>query len=90
MHGTLKDASSKPLQASPPLSLDHLHRDAEWRGKDLVLYGKKIASIEPDSKWSGMWRVRCGGQLSDMVNLSRAKDAAKSIALSRLNSAEAA
>ena len=42
-------------------------------------------TIEPDSKWLGMWRVRCGGSISDMVNLSRAKDAAISIALSDLN-----
>jgi hypothetical protein len=90
MHGTLKDASRRPRQASPSLSLDNLHRHAEWRDRDLVLYGKTIVSIEPASKWPGIWRVRCGGQLSDMVNLTRAKDAAKSIALSQLNSAKAA
>ena len=44
-----------------------------------------VATIEPDSKWSGMWRVRRGGSTSDLVNLSRAKDAAISIALSDLN-----
>ena len=44
-----------------------------------------VATIEPDSKWSGMWRVRCSGSLTDMVNLSRAKDAAISAALSDLN-----
>jgi len=44
-----------------------------------------IAAIEPDSKWPGMWRVRRGGSISDMVNMSRAKDAAISIALSDLN-----
>ena len=44
-----------------------------------------IATIEPDSKWPRMWRVRSGGSISDMVNLSRAKDAAISIALSDLN-----
>jgi hypothetical protein len=32
-----------------------------------------------------MWRVRHGGKLTDMVNLSRAKDAAISIALAELN-----
>ena len=46
---------------------------------------RAVATIEPDSKWPGMWRVRCGGAMSDMVNLSRAKDAAISIALSDLN-----
>jgi hypothetical protein len=32
-----------------------------------------------------MWRVRFGGALSDMVNLSRAKDAAASMVLRELN-----
>jgi hypothetical protein len=33
-------------------------------------------TIEPDARWPNMWRVRKGERLSDMVNLSRAKDAA--------------
>ena len=44
-----------------------------------------IATIAPDSKWPGMWRVRRGGPISDMVNLSRAKDAAIAIARSDFN-----
>ena len=44
-----------------------------------------VATIEPDSKWPGMWRVPRGGVISDLLNLSRAKDAAISIALSDLN-----
>jgi hypothetical protein len=44
-----------------------------------------VATIEPDSQWPGMWRVRRGSSISDMVNLSRAKDAAIAIALSDLN-----
>ena len=44
-----------------------------------------MAMIEPDANWPGMWRVRFGGMLSDMANLSRAKDAAISIALRELN-----
>lgn len=32
--------------------------------------------VVPDDKWPGMWRVQRGEQLSDMVNLARAKDAA--------------
>ena len=32
--------------------------------------------IVPDQKWPGMYRIRLlGGGLSDMVNLTRAKDA---------------
>lgn len=33
-------------------------------------------SIQTDPDWPTMWRVRQGEQVSDMVNLSRAKDAA--------------
>jgi hypothetical protein len=34
----------------------------------------------PDKTWPSMWRVRYDGNLSDMANLSRAKDAAVAIA----------
>ena len=45
-----------------------------------------LASIEPDKIWPGMWRVRLpDGHLTDMVNLSRVKDAAASLGLSALN-----
>jgi hypothetical protein len=45
----------------------------------LELYvGSKFTdvSIEPDAKWPNMWRSRMGERLSDLVNLTRAKDAA--------------
>jgi hypothetical protein len=59
-----------------------------WR--DLALHlGKNhapLVRIVPDGVWPGMWRVLSpDGILSDMVNLSRAKDAAASLALRRLN-----
>jgi hypothetical protein len=42
---------------------------------------KPIASVVPDSVYAGMYRIRwSSGELSDMVNLSRAKDAALAIA----------
>jgi hypothetical protein len=45
-----------------------------------------MATIVPDSTWPGMWRVRMpDGHLTDMVNLTRAKDAAQSLALAVLN-----
>jgi hypothetical protein len=45
-----------------------------------------LVSVEPDAKWPGMWRVRKpDGSLTDMVNLTRAKDAAMSIAANHLN-----
>jgi hypothetical protein len=40
-----------------------------------------VAEVIPDKAWPGMWRVRTpDGWLSDMANLSRAKDAAMAIA----------
>ena len=43
------------------------------------------------SEWPGMWRVRLpGGHLSDIANLTRAKDAAQLLALATLNCAEEA
>jgi hypothetical protein len=38
----------------------------------------------PDETYPGMWRVLSGGRLSDMLNLSRAKDAAVAIACQTL------
>jgi hypothetical protein len=36
-----------------------------------------LAEVVPDANWPGMWRVRSpDGGLSDMANLTRAKDAA--------------
>jgi hypothetical protein len=58
-------------------------------GRQLRLFsdsGLVVASIETDSIWPGMWRVRLpDGHLTDLVNLSRAKDAAASLALAALN-----
>jgi hypothetical protein len=62
--------------------------DLAWDGLQLRLgskHGRVMATIEPDAKWPGMWRVRHRGELSDMVNLSRAKDSAASMVLRELN-----
>ena len=51
---------------------------AQWKGDRLYL-GRKLSGYEviADERWPGMWRVRRpDGSLSDMVNRSRAKDAA--------------
>src|SRR6516164_6596919 len=59
-----------------------------WDGLQLRLRragGPVMATVEEDANWPGMWRVRFGGKLSDMANLSRAKDAAIFLALSKLN-----
>jgi len=40
-------------------------------------------TIRPDPKWPNMWRVHLpSGQISDMTNLTRAKDAARSLSRS--------
>ena len=59
-----------------------------WDGLQLRLRsvgGPVMARVEADAKWPGMWRVGFGGKLSDMANLSRAKDAAISLVLGELN-----
>jgi hypothetical protein len=61
---------------------DHLHRDAVWKGNDLIFHGRVVASVVLDAKWPRLWRVRLpDGHTTDMVNLSRARDAARSLAL---------
>ena len=59
-----------------------------WDGLQLRLRtvdGPVMATVVEDANWPGMWRVRLGRRLSDMANLSRAKDAAISIVLRGLN-----
>jgi hypothetical protein len=64
-----------------------------WRkdGVRLLLFHRSdqnpLAIIEPDAKYFRLYRIRYpDGHLSDMVNLTRAKDAACSFALRSLNS----
>jgi hypothetical protein len=62
--------------------------DLVWRGPELQLgnSGSLLAIIVPDADWPGMWRVHTPkGHITDMVNLTRAKDAAKTLALTELN-----
>jgi hypothetical protein len=64
-------------------------QNLRWDGRQLRTLsnrGRVLATIEPDLTWPRMWRVRLpDGCLTDMVNLSRAKDAAASLALGVLN-----
>jgi hypothetical protein len=47
-----------------------------------------LVTVEPDSTYAGMYRIRFpDDRLSDMVNLTRAKDAASALALRSLNCA---
>jgi hypothetical protein len=62
--------------------------ELKWRGDRLFPDGggDHLAEIVKDSKYPHMWRIRKpDGTLSDMVNLSRAKDAAMASALRILN-----
>jgi hypothetical protein len=55
-------------QAPEQLARRHFHR-------------RVIATVVPDRHWPEMWRVQLpGSHLSDMVNLTRAKDAAIALA----------
>jgi hypothetical protein len=53
---------------------------AEWR---LFRDRRIVGRVVPDAAYPGMWRVKLPGGLSDMVNLARAKDAARDQAIRR-------
>ena len=85
-------APARPLQPFLRPSKTGRHcfgrNELVWDGRQLRVGskdGRVMATLEPDARWRGMWRVRFGGELSDMVNLSRAKDAAASMVLHELN-----
>jgi hypothetical protein len=66
-----------------------------WRhvdGRLFLFHGNDrnpLVSIEPDSNYASMYRIRFpDGGLSDMANLTRAKDAAIAFALRNLNSGD--
>ena len=68
------------MRASQPFT----HRNTNtyhWRTNssrwELVTAGRVVAKVVPDAVYAGMWRIDLGdGALSDMVNLTRAKEAA--------------
>jgi hypothetical protein len=65
--------------------------DLVWDGHTLRLgskRGRTLAAVVPDIEWPGMYRVRRHSTLSDMVNLTRAKDAARCLAPADLNAQE--
>jgi hypothetical protein len=49
-----------------------------------LYYGKSkkpLAWVKPDERYSSMWRIHWpDGEVSDMVNLTRARDAARTMA----------
>jgi hypothetical protein len=77
--------SVDPARLPRPPSRFNVERDAVWKGHNLVFRRRVIASIEPDSEYPNMWRVRLpSGFVTDMVNRTRAKDAAICLAAERL------
>lgn len=63
----------------------YAYGDLTWSGDDLRLGRRTVATIEPDQEWPGMWRARAGEHLTDVVNRTRAKDAAICLVVADLN-----
>ena len=59
--------------------------DLTWRGNAITIGKRKLAFVVRDTRFPEMWRVSIDGRISDMVNESRARDAAMSLALGVLN-----
>ena len=61
--------------------------DFSWKSNRLMC-GNRFSGVQivPDGKWRSMWRVEYpAGHLSDMVNKTRAMDAARQMALVHWN-----
>jgi len=62
------------------------HWRTEGNRSELLTAGRVVAKVMPDVTYPRMWRIDLGSDaLSDMVNLSRARDAAVRLADARLN-----
>jgi hypothetical protein len=63
--------------------------DLSWNGNEVrcsQAEDRKLCSVVKDETYGGMWRVRApDGRLSDMVNLSRAREASRLHSLTILN-----
>jgi hypothetical protein len=76
---------ARPARAKFSLDIVNVRRDGVWRGNELWFRRRKVAEIVPDNEWPNMWRVAIKGQsLSDMVNRTRAKDAAYSLTIAAM------
>jgi hypothetical protein len=66
-------------------------KDFNWKGSRLYFEGRIVARIASDAIYPRMWRViRPDGSLSDMANLTRARDAAVAQVLRNFNGKETA
>jgi hypothetical protein len=74
-------APATALDPSRSSFWDNFRRDAVWQDNQLIFRCRTVATIIPDQKWPRMWRVQLpNGHITDMVNLTRAKDAALTLA----------
>jgi hypothetical protein len=65
------------------------NRTLNWRDDKLCFRGREYARIVSDATYPSMWRIQTrDGRLSDMVNLTRVRDAARGIVLALLNGQE--
>jgi hypothetical protein len=80
-------AARRPRESMSDKGREYRTRDLKWHDRKLRLKaGCLLATVEPDRRWTGMFRIRLqNGQLTDMVNITRAKDAAIALALAHLN-----
>jgi hypothetical protein len=63
----------------------HLRQEGKWQGNEFWFRGRCVTSIVRDDKYTQMRRVKLpDGSISDMVNLTRAKDAAISLVIKGL------
>jgi hypothetical protein len=81
---------SRPPASYRPTGASYRRTRFRWDGDRLMLAsGHLIAMVESDAEYSTLWRVRLpDGHVSDMVNRTRAKDAAETLALVVLNREE--
>jgi hypothetical protein len=68
------------------LALMYGARETTWKGDVIYVAGRRMLRIVQDQTYPSMWRIELpDGRLTDMVNRSRAKDAAMAIAVSIAN-----
>jgi hypothetical protein len=84
---TIITLSSQSSDCKPDISRGHVFASSEltWCGDKLCLGRDVLVAVVRDQHHPGMWRIRVGAEVSDMVNCTRARDAARSVAVALLN-----
>jgi hypothetical protein len=63
-----------------PASVTHAQQTTEIPRKTGLKNATRDARIVPDDRWPGMYRIRLpDGRLTDMLNLTRARDALRAM-----------